>query len=202
MSKDLPQPPYKISQSTADSVLPQSVSTWGVRISLVAPKDSVSHLYQMHSAVCCRCAWTAISKQSGNHASQYPTWNSWTHWSVVWSWAVSEGDIEENRRVTRWHLQSLPSSLGCCKGYLKATWASVEDDHTKERPSPYPNHEEKHVSFIVENQGRADQANTAYCTKYTQFSNGEEDEVIQWPARSPDLNPYMRPDGAVYQRYG
>ena len=32
------RPPYKISQSTADSVLSQSVRSWGVWISLVAPK--------------------------------------------------------------------------------------------------------------------------------------------------------------------
>ena len=83
-----PPPPYKISQFTADSVLPQSVRSRGVWISLVAQKDSVSHLYRIHSVMCCRYA-ISISKQSDNHASQYPTWNSWTHCSVGWPWAVS-----------------------------------------------------------------------------------------------------------------
>ena len=31
---------------------------------------------------------------------------SWTHCSVVWSWAVSAGDIEEHMSVTRWHIES------------------------------------------------------------------------------------------------
>ena len=91
----------------------------------------MSHLYRIHSAVCCRCAWIAIWKQRGNHASQYPAWNSWTHCSVVWSWFVSAGDIEVHRSVTEWHLQSPPSCLGDRKSYPKTTWASVEDGHTK-----------------------------------------------------------------------
>ena len=56
-----------------------------------------------------------------------------------------------------------PSSLGDQKSYPKATWASVEDYHTKKRLCPYPNHEKKQVSLIVENQGRAGQANWTSC---------------------------------------
>ena len=38
-------------------------------------------------------------------------------------WAFSEGDIEEHRSVTRWHLQSSSSCSRDRKSYLKATWA-------------------------------------------------------------------------------
>ena len=48
-------------------------------------------------------------------------------------------------------------------GRLEATWASVEDDHTKGIPCPYPNHEKKQVALIVENQSRTGQANWTSC---------------------------------------
>ena len=38
-----------------------------------------------------------------------------------------------------------------------------EDDPTNERSCSYPNHEEKDVSLIIENQGRANQANFTSC---------------------------------------
>ena len=98
------------------------ISSWGVRISLVARKDNVAHLYRTHSAVC-----------------------------------------EEHRSVTRWHLQSTLSCSGGRKSYPNATWASVEDDHTVGRPRHYPNHEEKHVSIIVDSRSRADQTNWTSC---------------------------------------
>ena len=94
---------------------------------LYLSKVSVLHLCRIHSAVRCRCAQIAISKQCGNHARQYPTWNSWTHYLVVWPWAVSECDIEEHKSVAR--------CLGDWMIFPKATWALVEDDHTRGRPS-------------------------------------------------------------------
>ena len=63
----------------------------------------------------------------------------------------------------RWHLQNPLSCSGDQKSYPNAIWASVEDDHTRGRPCSYPNHEENQVSLIVENQGRADQANWTLC---------------------------------------
>ena len=47
--------PYKISQSTADSVLPQSVRSWGVWISIVAPRDSVSNTFSCMLSLCINC---------------------------------------------------------------------------------------------------------------------------------------------------
>ena len=82
---------------------------------------------------------------------------------VIWSWAVSEHDIEEHS-VTGWRPQSPLSCSGDRKSYPKATLASVEHDHTTLTPCPYPNHEEKQVSLIInENQGRADQAKWTSC---------------------------------------
>ena len=118
----------------------------------------VSNTFSCVLLLCINCNF----KPSGNHANQYPTWNSWTHCLVVWSWAVSEGDIEEHGSVTRWHLQKVLCS-GDRMNYPKATWALVEEDHNKGRLCPYPNHEEKQVSLIVDNQGRADQAKWMSC---------------------------------------
>ena len=60
----IPPSPYKILQFTTHSVLPQSVRSLGVLISLVAPKDTVLHLYRItFSCVCCRCATREIHTQ-------------------------------------------------------------------------------------------------------------------------------------------
>ena len=48
----------------------------------------------------------------------YPT-NSWTHCSVVWWWAVSEGGIEQHRSVTRLHLQGSTTCSGDQNGHQR-----------------------------------------------------------------------------------
>ena len=69
--------------------------------------------------VYCHCTKNAIFKQSGNYASQYPTWNCWNHCMVVRPWAASEGDIKEHNCVTKWHLESPLSRSGDQKSYPK-----------------------------------------------------------------------------------
>ena len=57
-----------------------------MRISLVAPKQCVTFVLDTFGCVLSLCI-NCNSKQSGNHASQYPTWNSCL---VVWPWAMSK----------------------------------------------------------------------------------------------------------------
>ena len=46
--------------------------------------------------MCCPwiCIAVSVSKQSGNHTSHYPSWNSWTHCSVAKSQGRSGKDID------------------------------------------------------------------------------------------------------------
>ena len=62
---------------------------------------------------------------------------------------VSQGGISNYLR----HVQETRRAIQRPHG------ASAENDHTKGRPCPCPNNEQKRISLIVENQGRADQAN-------------------------------------------
>ena len=86
------------------------------------------------------------SKQSGNHTSQYPTWNYWNHCLVVWSWAVSEGDIEEHRSLVRWPLQSPPSFS---KDIGERQEAQILKFNALPPPPPPPTHLVCHVHLIA-----------------------------------------------------
>ena len=119
------------------------------------------HLYQSHSANCCRCVKFAISEQTGNKASQHPTYNSWTHCLLDWSWAFSEKYTLRNT----WVSQGVTSKVLCCFCETNSTTLRPRG-HQLKMTTPVEDHVLLHTSrenrlllIGVQNKGGADQAN-------------------------------------------
>ena len=78
-----------------------------------------------------------LSNQSDNYANQYPVCNYWKYFSVLMSWAFSEGDVKNYWSVTRCHLNISTSCWWEQQSYPGTTRASIEDDRIKRRPRPF-----------------------------------------------------------------
>ena len=60
----------------------------------------------------CRCTQIIISNHSGNYANLYPVCRYWVHYSVLWSRAFSEGDVEHS--WWRHQMEAFSALLAIC----------------------------------------------------------------------------------------
>ena len=105
-----------------------------------------------------------IWNHSGDHANYYPACNYWKYCPALWSWAFPEGDVENYWSVTGCHLKSPALCSWEQQSYPGTTWASIEENHIKQKS--YPSAlllEVEEFSLAVQNHGGADQANWMPC---------------------------------------
>ena len=123
------KPPDNIynTQQHSDKVSKSTItSPWRLLISPFVPQAAFRICVEHIQSWGCRCMQTTLSKQSGNHANQYP---------MVKSWAFLEGDIENYwnalgaiSKVKCWVLGNTRLSQGLRGHRLTLRWRHNDHD--------------------------------------------------------------------------